>query len=103
MGRDPGGPKHILVVEDDGAVRRHLAAYLEDCGYRVTAAAEGEGALEMVRTQRPDLVITDLHMPGISGFQVLSALAEEFPTLPVLVVSGTDLLTEVVEALRRGA
>ena len=103
MGHDPGGPKHILVIEDDGAVRRHLAAYLEDCGYRVTAAAEGEGGLEMARTQHPDLVITDLHMPGISGFQVLSALAEEFPALPVLVVSGTDLLTEVVEALRRGA
>lgn len=98
------GPRgRILVVEDDGTVRRHLAAYLEDCGYEVLEAAEGGPGVEIARIRHPDLVITDLRMPGLSGFHVLSTLVAEFPDLPVLVVSGTDLLTDVVEALRRGA
>lgn len=97
------GKGHVLVIEDDVLVRRSVAAYLEDCGYRVTEAGDGHDGVEIFRHRDVDLVITDLRMPGMHGLDVLSTLRQEAEEVPVLVVSGTGVLGDVVEALRRGA
>ncbi len=94
---------HILVIEDDPAVRFNIACYLEDSGYRVSQEHSGEAGIEAVRSLAPDLVLCDLRMPGLDGIDVLQRLHSAHPGLPLVVVSGTGVLGDAVEALRKGA
>jgi serine phosphatase RsbU (regulator of sigma subunit) len=94
---------HILVIEDDPAVRFNIACYLEDSGYRVSQAQSGESGIEAVQRLAPDLVLCDLRMPGLDGIDVLERLHAAHPGLPLVVVSGTGVLGDAVEALRKGA
>jgi len=84
------GDVHVLVVEDEQALRSLMAQSLERVGYRVTAASQGAEALELVegRGLRPDLVVTDVVMPGINGAVLARRLRETLPDVPVLYVSG---------------
>ncbi len=97
----------VLVVDDERSNRVALQRTLEAIGFkRILAVADGETALEVVVTERPDLVILDLHMPGMDGFAVLEALrghvgADEF--LPVLVVTGDKQWELRQRALSMGA
>jgi len=100
---DPAPREQILVIEDDAAVRFNMVSYLEDSGFRVTAAATGEAGFEAARLQKPDLVLCDLRLPGLDGLEILQRLRVECPGLPVVVVSGTGILSDAVEALRNGA
>jgi sigma-B regulation protein RsbU (phosphoserine phosphatase) len=93
----------ILVIEDDAAVRFNMASYLEDSGFLVVAEATGEAGLKAARLQKPDLVLCDLRLPGLDGLEVLQRLHADCPGLPVVVVSGTGILSDAVEALRNGA
>ena len=93
----------ILVVEDEAAVRFNLVSYLEDSGYQVQECDDGTRGLELVRAHCPDLVLSDLWMPGINGRELVRTLHQEFPQLPVIVVSGTGVLSDAVAALREGA
>ena len=93
----------ILVIEDDPAVRFNMVSYLEDSGYAVSEEASGEAGIAAVSAQRPDLVLCDLRMPGLDGLDVLQRLGTEQSDLPVVVVSGTGVLGDAVEALRNGA
>ncbi len=77
----------ILVVDDDPGIRDALALLLEDAGYAVLAAPDGLTALEVVARDRPDLVVTDLHMPGLDGTGLIARLRSERPDLPVIVLS----------------
>jgi len=80
----------ILVVDDLATVRALVSDILEEAGYDVETAADGEQALEGIERCRPDLVLLDLVMPGKDGFDVLRALGEmEETPPPVLVMSGT--------------
>ena len=76
----------VLIVDDEPEFRRFVADALK--GYEVTEAKDGPGALEAVAEQVPDLVITDIKMPGMDGYTLLSSLREEHPELPVIAVSG---------------
>jgi CheY-like chemotaxis protein len=93
----------ILVVDDSEDIRELLQLILEGAGYRVTVAADGSQALAAVRASRPDLVITDISMPGMEGFEFLVSLRSDVspPLPPVVVCSGFDVAGE--EALRLGA
>ena len=66
--------KTILVIEDERFVRENICELLELKGYRVESADDGEAGLAAVRRQRPDLVICDIHMPRLNGYQVIEAL-----------------------------
>jgi serine phosphatase RsbU (regulator of sigma subunit) len=99
----PVDTPHILVVEDDPLVRFNIVSYLEDSGFSVAEEASGAAGLETIRTQPPDLVLCDLRMPGLDGLDVLEILHAEQPELPVIVVSGTGVLSDAVNALRNGA
>jgi CheY-like chemotaxis protein len=70
------GPK-ILIVEDHPTMRGAMRLVLEEGGYRISEAADGIGALEMVREDPPDLVFLDLHIPGMSGAEILAAIRSD--------------------------
>ena len=93
----------ILVVEDEQYVRESLTAYLDDIGYRVVTAENGLSGLELFRSQHPDIVMTDLRMPVMDGFELVKAIAAESEFTPIVVVSGVGALDEAVRAMRLGA
>ncbi len=96
-------PTRILVVDDESFVRLSLVAYLEDSGYEVTEAVDGEDGLAKFRKVRPDLVLCDLRMPRLDGLALLQRAQEIDPLVPIIVVSGAGVISDVVEALRLGA
>jgi CheY-like chemotaxis protein len=78
----------ILLIDDDGFYRGVLRQILEDGGPRVTEAANGRDGLERFRTQQPDLVITDMRMPGFDGGEVIRRLRAASKDVRILAVSG---------------
>jgi two-component system KDP operon response regulator KdpE len=92
----------ILLVEDDEATRRAVAANLEGHGYGVRAAADGEEAMVLWELRRPDLILLDLGLPGIDGIGVLRRIRRD-ATTPVIVLSARGEERDKVEALDEGA
>lgn len=84
----PSGAGTILVVDDDDPVRVMLARLLRTQGYSVSQAANAEKARVALDDQRPDLVISDIVMPGESGIELRRSIAERWPELPVILISG---------------
>ena len=78
----------ILVVDDDDPVRVMLARLLRTQGYRVLQAAHANEARALLDTQRPDLVISDIVMPGESGIELRRSILERWPEIPVILISG---------------
>jgi two-component system nitrogen regulation response regulator GlnG len=93
----------ILIVDDDAAVCWALEQVLKSHGYAVTIAADAAAARRAVRRRRPDLVISDVRMPGESGLDLLTGLKSEHPGLPVVVTTAHGTMETAVEAVRRGA
>jgi serine phosphatase RsbU (regulator of sigma subunit) len=93
----------VLAIDDDRLVRTAIRRILERSGYHVREAADGSAGLLELRAETPDAVLLDLRMPGTDGLDVLSTIVAESPETPVLVVSGESTLSDVVQALRRGA
>jgi CheY-like chemotaxis protein len=81
----------ILVAEDEPSFRRVFAAYLRDKGFNVLAAEDGKEALQLLKERRVDLVVLDLHMPGLSGKGVLASIRTrpDLAALPVIVLTAT--------------
>lgn len=94
--RPNGAPARVLVVDDNVQAVELVAAMLETEGYRVLRAYGGAEAIEAARSARPDLVILDLMMPQVSGFEVARALRESEHTarIPILVLTAKDLSAE---------
>ena len=80
-------PSTILVVDDEPAIRDLVSVLLEDAGYTVSSAPDGLAAVEAVARDSPDLVITDLYMPGLDGLGRITRLRSERPHLPIVVLS----------------
>lgn len=78
----------ILVVDDDEDIRRSSEVVLSRGGYEVRTAQDGFEALALMRKALPDLIITDLKMPNMSGFELLSVIRRRFPQIPTIVISG---------------
>ena len=85
---EPAASGTILVVDDDDAVRRTLARLLEERGHTLLVADGAREALDLAMTQEPDLLVTDVVMPRVSGRELAVRLRERYPGLPVLFVSG---------------
>ncbi len=92
----------ILVVDDEPTIRETVAYNLENAGYDVITAADGPAALEAARTQSPDLVILDIMLPGMDGFEVCRILRKEMTT-PVLMLTARDDEIDRVVGLEVGA
>ena len=92
----------VLVVVDDPKIRRLVATHLGQSGFEVFLAANGEEAIYQASLHQPDVVVLDLAMPGIDGFETLTRLREWY-TDPVIILSATDQEQEKVRALDIGA
>lgn len=101
----PGGVQDVLIVDDDREVAGLLSLNLERAGVRVAVAADGEAALKRIARQRPDLVILDISLPGMSGHDVLRRLKQDpnFVDLPILMLTARSDRSEVISALSLGA
>lgn len=96
-------PVNILMIDDEDRVREIITAYLEDSGFQVIQAGDGQTGIDLCRSASPDLVLCDLRMPGVDGLQVLATVTREFPELPILVVSGMGGMSDAIQALKLGA
>jgi CheY-like chemotaxis protein len=96
---------YILIVDDEFMNRELLTAYLNMGGYRVGEANSGEKALEMVADEAPALVMLDVHLSGISGFEVCRRLKDDPATraIPILMVTALDSPEDQQEAAAAGA
>lgn len=93
----------VLVIEDDKMVRFNIACHLQDHGFEVIGEGNGTKGLELVRKIHPDVVLCDLYMPGMNGLEIINTLHKEAPNLPLIVISGTGFVGDVVSALHDGA
>ena len=101
----PEASDRILVVEDDGSARQAMSMLLEYEGFEVRSAAGGNAALEIAKSWLPDLVISDVQMPGGDGFALVSALrqVESCKDTPILLVSARDEVDRRINGLDLGA
>src|SRR5688572_11739220 len=91
--------KTVLIVDNDEEVRESLTAMLRR-DFRILRAGTGEGALQMMEKEDVDLMVVDVHLPGITGFEVLKIAKENHPHVEVIVVSETQEVQIAIEAMR---
>jgi two-component system response regulator AtoC len=95
--------RRILVVDDEEAMRHILTHMLSAAGYDVRAVGDGAAALREVELSEPDLVLTDIRMPVMSGLELLAALQERAPQIMVIVMSAYGSFDTAIEAMKAGA
>ena len=96
-------PPRVLVVDDEPAIRRFLRTSLGAQGYRVSEAEEGQAALDAMRRGAPEVLVLDLGLPGIDGFEVIRQLRAAGSAVPIIVLSSRTDETGKVKALDLGA
>ena len=89
----------VLLVDDDGRLRVVLSAMLAHTGYQVRTAWDGVSALLEIETGVPDIVVSDLNMPRMSGFELLSVLRAQFPAVPLIAMSGAFSCSQVPDGV----
>src|SRR5437868_3023855 len=99
----PDSLKHLLLVEDEAALREAIAEQLIDRGYQVDQADSGEAALTRLADFAYDIIISDLRLPGIDGSAVVEAAVARYPDIIAIVVTGFGTVKDAVEAIKRGA
>ena len=93
---------HILVVDDDPDLLKLLSMRLSGAGYRVTAAESAEAALVKIAMERPQLVLSDVQLPGKDGLALFDAIRVQHPSLPVILLTAHGTIPDAVEATSRG-
>ena len=93
----------ILIVDDDNGQRSLLDSFLRSQGFETVPVPSGESALEVLRAQEINMMISDVRMPGLSGLETLRRARKEHTVLPVLLVTGYADVREAVGAMRDGA
>jgi len=98
-------PKKILLVEDEELIIDLLTKKLEREGYQVSIAKDGEEGLSMMKDEKPDLILLDIVMPKMGGFEVMEEMQkdEEFKKIPVIVISNSGQPVELDRAKKLGA
>lgn len=95
--------RKILVIDDDASLRRVLEYNLQEEGYEVFACASGEEGLRLADEHGPELVITDMKMPGMDGLQVLKEVRGRFPDTLVIIITAFGAIDAAVQAMKSGA
>ncbi len=98
-------PPKILVVDDDEHILRSLSQYLELEDFHVFSASSGPEALQLFHQEKPDLLVLDVMMPGMDGFQVLETLRSnpETAAVPVLMLTARDQHNDILKGYQMGA
>lgn len=98
-------PARVLVADDDPVSARFVASLLEERGYEVVVAGDGEHAVDAARKLRPDLIVCDVVMPYRDGFDVLRSVRAEpiLASVPIVIVSMKDREEDIVRGLEAGA
>ncbi len=94
----PNG-KSVLVVDDKECIRTSMSLVLESLGYSVRSAEDGHSALREIRRQNPDILLSDLVMPGMSGFELLMNVRSLFPAIQVIAASGSFSGSKIPEGV----
>jgi CheY-like chemotaxis protein len=85
----------VLIVDDESSVRQSMTQILAEIGYRVRSAEDGAAALAEIRREAPEILISDLNMPGMSGFELVPVVRRRFPRIQIVVMSGNFSAGEV--------
>ena len=85
----------LLIVDDDSSIRELLSQVLSEIGYSVRTAENGFSALREIRNEVPEMLLSDLNMPGMSGFELLSVIRRRFPAIRTIAMSGSFTGDEV--------
>ncbi len=99
----PARSERVLVVDDELPITELLQMALSFEGYQVSVATSGREALEVIRAQKPDLIVLDVMMPDLDGFQVLKRVREERNPVPIVFLTARDAIEDRVEGLRLGS
>ncbi len=92
--------KHVLIVDDEPCIADTLSAILRQFGYQARAAYDAAGALAACESNTPDLVISDVAMPGMNGIELAIRLRRCYPGCKILLFSGTASTTDLLESAR---
>lgn len=95
--------KTVLVVDDKESIRKAMTDLFEEFGYSVREAVDGHSALHQIREQNPDILLSDLQMPGMSGRELLNNVRRLFPAIRVIATSGSYRGKEVPASIRADA
>jgi len=97
--------KKILIIEDDKFLRELITRKLLNEAYEVSEAVDGEEGIKKIKEEKPDLVLLDLILPGIDGFEVLSQMRKEsaLSSIPVIILSNLGQKEDVEKGLKMGA
>ena len=96
-------PMSVLVIDDDAKIRQALDTYLSDRGHGVHLAEAGPEGLEILQRESIDIVISDVHMPGMDGFEVLDEIQRLSPGTEVIIITGFREIENAFRAMRQGA
>lgn len=93
----------ILAVDDEPNMRRLLEIGLKQAGYSVLSAEDGKAALALLKSQQIDLIVSDLHMPGMNGIELLKTVRSDHESIPLIMVTAQGEINTAVEAMKLGA
>jgi DNA-binding NtrC family response regulator len=96
-------PLRLLLVDDDPSVRRALGGTLSEAGYEVVTAEDAESALAQLVDSSPDVILSDIRMPGLDGIELLKKIRERASSVDVILMTAFDDMPTVVRAMREGA
>jgi DNA-binding NtrC family response regulator len=93
----------VLIVDDERTLARAIKAFLTESGYEAEVAGDAEQALRLLETMRPDVVFSDVRLPGMNGIELLRRIREFDPALPVIIMTAHGTIEGAVEAVKLGA
>lgn len=96
-------PKQVLIIDDDESLRRVMELTLDEAGFQVMTAVDGEQGLVLFRDRKPAVVICDVQMPGMSGYEVLEQIRKEQPDTLVIIITAFGTIEKAVRAMKLGA
>ena len=101
--RAPREARTVLIASDDAALRASMVEVLEERGYTVVEARDGTALLTLLQLRRPNLVVSEVHLPGLDGAGLLRRLKERGEATPVVVMADDESLGDTAAAMRLGA
>ncbi len=94
---------NILIVDDNPAILKYIEDILESSGHTIVKCADGMSAIDAVHSDSFDLVVSDLAMPGMDGFELVSEIRVLYPEIPIVIITGVGGVDEAVTAIKKGA